>query len=366
MLIIAVNLSVSGFDKSYKNRVFSYSVYLATLANICDFLWNLCLTGAVNLPIPVRLLINGVYFISFGFSALCWLLYTDRIQANGCKRRSLRAVLYALPISLLAFLLILNCFNGCLFYIDSLGYHRGGLFYAQQVLSYSYILISTVKCFYRAALRKNFTERSYFLTLSTFVIPPIICGIIQIFLQDIPILSVGIVISYLLAYINTLERLISLDSLTGISNRRDFLQRLEAEIRPQRAADGLYFMFIDVDSFKAVNDIYGHSEGDRVLREVADILKNYVKERNGFCGRYGGDEFAAFVPAENSADIETIRSELENRIKNGVLLRDGGSVTVSTGYSKYLGGDDDIQGMITRADAEMYGVKKERGRIRMK
>ena len=70
------------------------------------------------------------------------------------------------------------------------------------------------------------------------------------------------------------------------------------------------------------------------------------------------------MPAENSADIETIRSELENRIKNGVLLRDGGSVTVSTGYSKYLGGDDDIQGMITRADAEMYGVKKERGRIR--
>ncbi len=72
MLIIAVNLSVSGFDKSSQSRMLSYSVYLTALANICDFLWNLCLTGAVKLPNSIRLHI----FYSFRYSvALLAYLY---------------------------------------------------------------------------------------------------------------------------------------------------------------------------------------------------------------------------------------------------------------------------------------------------
>lgn len=65
MLIIAINLSISGFDKSEENRIFSYSVYLAAFANICDFLWNLCLTGTVNLPVMAMYLIDFFYFILF-------------------------------------------------------------------------------------------------------------------------------------------------------------------------------------------------------------------------------------------------------------------------------------------------------------
>lgn len=71
MLIIAVNLSDSEFDKSNKNRVFSYSVYLATFANVCDFLWNLCFAESINLPAAARYLIDYCYFISFGVSSLC-------------------------------------------------------------------------------------------------------------------------------------------------------------------------------------------------------------------------------------------------------------------------------------------------------
>ena len=88
-------------------------------------------------------------------------------------------------------------------------------------------------------------------------------------MQNIPVLSVGIVISYLLAYINLLERLISLDPLTGISNRREFLQRLEDDIKSLKANEDLYFLFIDIDSFKNINDTEGHNEGDRVLKEIA-------------------------------------------------------------------------------------------------
>ena len=67
MLIIAINLSISGFDKSEENRIFSYSVYLAAFANICDFLWNLCLTGTVNLPVMAMYLIDFFYFSLINF-----------------------------------------------------------------------------------------------------------------------------------------------------------------------------------------------------------------------------------------------------------------------------------------------------------
>lgn len=235
----------------------------------------------------------------------------------------------------------------------------------QQVLSYGYVVISAVKCFSKATSRKNYARRGYFLTLSTFVIPPIICGIIQITVQDIPVLSVGIVISYLLAYINLLERLISLDPLTGISNRREFLQRLEDNMKSLKANEDLYFLFIDIDSFKNINDTEGHNEGDRVLKEIAAALKKYTKTINGSCGRYGGDEFALFVLTELNVGIESVCAGLEEYIEKHRITRKGGkTVTVSTGCSKYLGDSDDIQGLIFRADENMYSTKKEKRKMK--
>lgn len=163
MLIIAINLSISGFDKSEENRIFSYSVYLAAFANICDFLWNLCLTGTVNLPVMARYLIDFFYFISFGASALCWLIYTDMVQKNDILKNKKLFVLYFVPLAVLAVLLMAKSLTGCLFFIDASGkYYRGTLFYAQQVLSYGYIVISAVKCFSKATSRKNYARRGYF------------------------------------------------------------------------------------------------------------------------------------------------------------------------------------------------------------
>lgn len=364
MLIIAVNLSDSEFDKSNKNRVFSYSVYLATFANVCDFLWNLCFAESINLPAAARYLIDYCYFISFGVSSLCWLIYTEMVQKSGLPKNKKLLALYFVPLALLVILLAVNTFNGCLFYIDANGkYYRGKLFYAQQVLSYGYIVISAVRCFLKANSRKNFTQRGYLLKLVTFVIPPIICGVIQIIVQDIPILSVGIVISYLLAYINSLERLISLDPLTGISNRREFLQRLEDDIKLLKVNEDMYFLFIDIDSFKSINDTEGHNEGDRVLKEIANALKKYTKTVNGSCGRYGGDEFALYTVRDIDADFASVCAELEEYIEKQHIAYGGGkAVTVSTGCSKYLGDSDDIQGLVFRADKEMYSLKKEKRR----
>ncbi len=313
-----------------------------------------------------RILLDYIYFTAFGIASLCWLIYTDMVQKSDILKNKKLFAIYFIPLAVLVILLAANSFNGCLFYIDGSGkYYRGRLFYAQQVLSYGYIVISAVKCFLKATSRKNFAQRDYLFKLVTFVIPPIICGLIQIIVQDIPVLSVGIAMSYLLAYINSRERLISIDPLTGISNRRDLLQRLEDDIKSLKTTEDMYFLFIDIDSFKGINDTYGHNEGDRVLKEIAAALKKYVKTVNGSCGRYGGDEFALYIIKELDADFDSVCSVLDKFIeKQHVVYGGGKAVTVSMGCSKYLGDSDDIQGLVSRADEAMYSLKKEKRRMK--
>ena len=171
--------------------------------------------------------IDFLYFVSFGLSSYCWLIFTEsRINKSILKSKSILTLLLV-PLAVLVTLLIAPYFNGCLFYFDAAGnYHRGSLFYLQQILSYCYFCISSLRCLTAIFKKENYDHRLDFLTLASFMVAPLIGGVIQIIFQDVPVLSVGIVISFLLAYINIIESLIFLNPLTGISNRKKLLQQL--------------------------------------------------------------------------------------------------------------------------------------------
>lgn len=362
MLVIAVRASLLGLDKSVKFKVFITSVLLAAAANALDFLWNMGITGTWNIPPFLMWLIDFWYFISFGCSAFCWFLYTES-EHRRIKYKSIKDFLfYSFPIVLLAVLLIISYFNGCLFYFDKNGvYHRGPLFYMQQVLSYWYILVSSVKCFARSFEKRYYSRKNEFLLLSAFVIPPLICGIIQIMFQNLPVLSVGIVISFLMACISLLEGLIVSDPLTRIPNRHELLERLASFIKSLKRGEELYFMFIDVDSFKEINDTFGHNEGDRILTEIAAALQKYAIKTNACCGRYGGDEFVIAQIITKNTDKAALKREFDACMDERDLLAGGKyPVTLSIGSEKYLGENDSIPDLIARADNDMYKIKEAR------
>lgn len=360
MVIIAIRSSVSGFDTSVKNRTFVTSVLLAAAANVFDFMWNMGLTGYWKLSATVMWLVDFMYFLSFGCSSYCWFLYTEIVQKKSKFKYNKSYAILTIPLAVLFVLLIVSYFNGCLFYFDGDGqYHRGPLFYMQQILSYGYIVVAAVKNLVNAFYKKSFAHRKELITLATFAVPPIICGIIQIFLQDLPILSVGIVISFLLAYIRSLESLILLDPLTGISNRRELLLRLASDIGSLKPDQKLYFLFVDVDEFKHINDTFGHNEGDRILREIASALEKYAKRTNGYCGRYGGDEFAMIQIRSRYFDENRFEKEIKACIgERNVVVGDAIPVEVSIGYAQYKGEADSIQDLIYRADNAMYRAKE--------
>ena len=94
------------------------------------------------------------------------------------------------------------------------------------------------------------------------------------------------------------------DALTGLGNRRAFDEALDRVVAGARHSDRpLTLVIADIDSFKSVNDTYGHLEGDRCLREVAAVIAKTVRPSDA-CFRWGGDEFAVIMPATDTAQAE--------------------------------------------------------------
>lgn len=153
------------------------------------------------------------------------------------------------------------------------------------------------------------------------------------------------------------------DSLTGLHNRELFTE-LSDNLRNLaiRNAVGLSLLFVDLDRFKAVNDLYGHATGDLVLCEVADILRKSVR-KNDVVGRIGGDEFlVCLYDIGNTADASVIADNMVNQIAsidrvNGCPIEINASIGVVTTAQP-----DNIRlhDMIKIADKLMYRAKKSK------
>ncbi len=151
------------------------------------------------------------------------------------------------------------------------------------------------------------------------------------------------------------ERSAMTDSLTQLGNRRAFDDRMRAELsRVARRGGNLSLALVDVDHFKAVNDEFGHQQGDTVLVKLAEVMRNVRAEDSAY--RLGGDEFAIIL-ADSTADDAMIALE---RMREDARSELGGT-TVTIGVSTSPAGLTDGDALHRQADAALY-VGKERGR----
>jgi diguanylate cyclase (GGDEF)-like protein/PAS domain S-box-containing protein len=168
--------------------------------------------------------------------------------------------------------------------------------------------------------------------------------------------------------LDELEYLADRDTLTGIPNRRALLRGIEDEIETvQRLgnATGPCVAFIDVDNFKDVNDVFGHTTGDAVLYGVADRLAENIR-RSDILGRLGGEEFGVCMPAVSLSEAKALAERLRRSIAGAPFETPGGpiSITVSIGVAAFKN-DSNLTQLIERADAAMYAAKRQgRNRVR--
>ncbi len=152
----------------------------------------------------------------------------------------------------------------------------------------------------------------------------------------------------------------SYDFLSQLYNRNTFIRTLSSEIE-RRGANKVAAMFIDVDDFKFINDRYGHTVGDEVIKYVADIIKVKVEDKGGFAGRFGGDEFVlCFIDQADIENIENIAMDIINELYNGYTTNDGTIINVkaSIGISSCPEHTEDANELLSFADTAMYFVKK--------
>jgi len=155
-----------------------------------------------------------------------------------------------------------------------------------------------------------------------------------------------------------------LDGLTGVSNRRQFDDRLPMEWgRAQRKGTALTVIMLDVDSFKAYNDHYGHQAGDDCLRQIAAALKNALRRPTDLVARYGGEEFVCLLPDTGFDDGMLLGQRLLDAVRAMAIPHHFSKaqpvVTISVGVATREGpGPDGRAGyLVSLADAQLYQAK---------
>jgi diguanylate cyclase (GGDEF)-like protein len=155
------------------------------------------------------------------------------------------------------------------------------------------------------------------------------------------------------------------DSLTGLSNRREFDSALEAEIgRSRRFGSDVGLVMMDLDGFKPINDLYGHQEGDRVLVEVASLLRRLTRDVDHLA-RFGGDEIAIILPQTDLSGAELMAERIRGGVE-GLAIHPAGAgapltVTGSFGAAAIPETASDLHGLVGAADAALYRAKRAGG-----
>jgi len=162
--------------------------------------------------------------------------------------------------------------------------------------------------------------------------------------------------------IRQVQELAVRDGLTGLFNHRFFQERLSEELsKADRYHKDLCLILMDVDHFKKFNDQYGHPEGDRVLKSVAETLSRSVRQKIDTVARYGGEEFVAILPETGLAAGAELAERIRQRVDALMIARGDGKgifrVTLSLGVSCFPFDAREQGVLIQTADEALYRSK---------
>jgi two-component system cell cycle response regulator len=163
-----------------------------------------------------------------------------------------------------------------------------------------------------------------------------------------------------------LEELARTDGLTGVLNKRAFLEELEAKIRSaERFGRKLSLLVTDLDHFKNVNDTYGHHIGDVVIKGLGDVLKR-VKRETDSVARFGGEEFCVLCEETDTVGAISLAERIRSEMGATVFPTELGKlqVTASIGVATFPADARTGEGLFKITDAALYAAKRQ-GRNRV-
>jgi diguanylate cyclase (GGDEF)-like protein/PAS domain S-box-containing protein len=148
------------------------------------------------------------------------------------------------------------------------------------------------------------------------------------------------------------------DALTSLPNRGHFNARIDQEIAALSRGESLAVLYLDLDRFKEVNDLFGHAAGDAVLQTVASRITAVLDERQ-MMARLGGDEFAVLMPVANPAAASRLAETILEALRTASATSETNAISTSIGIALYPDDAADRQALLTHADTALYRAKTE-------
>lgn len=161
--------------------------------------------------------------------------------------------------------------------------------------------------------------------------------------------------------LSEIERLVDVDCVAPIANRRAFMRRLSWAITMhERYGHPSTILYFDLNDFKTINDTYGHAAGDLAIIHVSQMLSTIMRESD-FLARIGGDEFAVIMYYANEESAKLRGSKIAEKLESTPFIFNGSQLYVSASYGYYLvRSGDDAESALAAADMSMYVDKKRK------
>lgn len=365
MLLFISNASRRHTKILLAERYFLEMSLATAILLISDIIWPL--VNGVKLPgfRLLNIIINLVYMVLTGFIGFLWIVYVDfKVRRRLDSSHYKRVTMFSIPMLVLLVLTLTSPKTHILFYIDENNYYRRGKFmWIRLCVMILYVLWAAVLTLAGIKRQKTKQKKDEMRALLQFTFFPLIGIFMQLFYLNLPFTAVGISLSVLLVFINVQNKQISIDTLTGINNRRQLALYIDSEISASTKKGELYYLIMDIDKFKSINDTYGHLEGDNALIKIASLLNSLCEKQNDFVARYGGDEFVIVCRRHNEAEVEALNQEILSAVSK--LNAEGTlpyTLSLSVGSAKFdtSKSNDEI---FAEADKKLYSIKSERTNV---
>lgn len=328
-----------------------------------DAIWAVLVFGQVFEASPPLLgIVNGINVTSVALSGYFWLCFClAHFESQITDRPALR-ILCGLPVLAVVPLHVVGHFTNQNVIFGPDGSISYGIVHVMVTLvPLLYIMAATVVALNRYRHSTSRGERRTCLVFVLFMLAPLVAGITDIFVPDMPVAAAGAMVSIIFVIMHMQESRISNDALTGLNNRRRADAYLEDAIARSSEERPVFFFIVDMDRFKNINDTYGHLEGDRALQMMANALRKACSLLNVFAARWGGDEFVligALAPTQDPEQVEGIIQEaLDAETRSArVAYR----LACSVGYARCVSAATNRDRLVADADEMLYEKKKQK------
>ena len=367
VLVAFIHYKSNGLTKMVAQRNFIMAIDAQLAFFVSDTLFAMMFYEVFPKVPALMLLSKEVYFLSTSLLCFFWFVYFEYLQNSPFVKNRKRVLQSSFLVTGMVILLIVNLFTGICFHVDKDGtYGRGPLFIVLYIISYAYVFFTCLRAFIRLFKKKYYSERGILLKLALFPVGPAIAGIIQFFLPELPVACAALAFATLIIYMDRTDSMIAIDPLTRLHNRKMLDYYYEQWHDDKETNASLFLLMVDANKFKSINDTYGHIQGDMALVRIADAMRLSLRGHNRRfnIARFGGDEFAILVWAENEDEITALEQRIHTSLANlNARAHSPYELTVSIGHEQ-ASRDLPLKDLIEKADARLYEEKEKLGNVR--